>query len=55
MKYKKYVCRFCSYLYDPERGDLANGIKAGMPFEELPEDWVCPVCGASKEDFLPKE
>lgn len=47
----KYECNVCGYIYDPEVGDLDNGIEVGMRFEELPEDWVCPVCGVGKEDF----
>jgi len=48
---KKYRCKVCSYVYDPEKGDPDSGIAPGTPFEELPEDWVCPVCGAGKEEF----
>ena len=48
---KKYECEICGYVYDPEIGDDENGIDAGTSFEELPEDWVCPVCGAPKSDF----
>ena len=52
---KKYVCNVCGYIYDPEEGDPDNGVKAGTAFEALPEDWVCPVCGAAKDDFSPEE
>lgn len=48
---KKYVCDLCGYEYDPEVGDPDNGVKPGTAFEDLPDDWVCPVCGAGKEDF----
>ncbi len=48
---KKYVCTVCGYVYDPEAGDPDNGIAPGTPFEELPEDWVCPVCGVGKDSF----
>jgi len=48
---KKYVCDICDYIYDPVEGDPDNGVDPGTPFEKLPEDWVCPLCGASKEDF----
>ena len=51
----KYVCDVCGYIYDPAEGDSEGGIPAGTPFEKLPEDWTCPVCGASKEDFSPEE
>jgi protein-export membrane protein SecD len=46
-----YVCSTCGYIYDPDKGDPDSGIEPGTPFEELPEDWVCPACGAGKEDF----
>lgn len=48
---KKYVCDLCGYEYDPAVGDPDNGIKPGTAFEDLPDDWVCPVCGASKDNF----
>ncbi len=48
---KKYECQVCGYIYDPEVGDPDGGIPPGTPFEELPEDWVCPVCGADKSNF----
>lgn len=48
---KKYVCKICGYIYDPEKGDPENGIKPGTSFEELPDNWICPVCGAGKEEF----
>ncbi len=47
----KYICKVCGYVYDPEKGDTENGINPGTRFEELPDDWVCPVCGAGKEMF----
>ncbi len=50
-KVKKYICRICGYVYDPEKGDPDGGIPPGTPFEAIPDDWTCPVCGASKEDF----
>ena len=51
---KKYVCDICGYVYDPDKGDESNGIEPGTSFVDLPDDWVCPVCGAGKEDFSPK-
>ena len=48
---KKYECSVCGYVYDPVEGDPENGITAGTAFEDLPDDWVCPICGASKDDF----
>ncbi len=51
IKAVKYKCTVCGYVYDPEKGDPESGIAPGTPFEELPEDWVCPVCGASKNEF----
>ncbi len=50
-KMAKYECSVCGYTYDPKAGDPDGGIKPGTPFEELPDDWVCPVCGASKDQF----
>lgn len=47
----KYECTLCGYIYDPDEGDPENGIEPGTAFEDLPDDWVCPVCGARKEDF----
>ena len=47
----KYVCTPCGYEYDPAVGDPDNGIGPGTPFEELPDNWVCHLCGASKSDF----
>jgi rubredoxin len=44
-KLKRYKCRLCGYIYSPLRGEPHNGIPAGTPFEDLPEDYVCPVCG----------
>ncbi|ACV67441.1 rubredoxin [Desulfohalobium retbaense] len=48
---QRWVCTVCGYVYDPQEGDPDNDIAAGTAFEDLPEDWVCPVCGAGKEDF----
>ena len=48
-----YVCVLCGYEYDPKYGDPDSGIAEGPEFDELPADWVCPLCGASKEDFEP--
>lgn len=50
----KYVCSVCGYEYDPEVGDRDSGIEPGTAFEDLPEDWVCPVRGAAKENFEPQ-
>lgn len=48
---KKYTCNICGYEYDPSVGDPDNGIAPGTAFDDLPADWVCPVCGVGKEDF----
>ena len=48
---KKYRCLACGYIYDPAVGDEDSGIKPGTPFEDIPDDWVCPVCGANKDMF----
>jgi rubredoxin len=50
---RKYRCTICGYIYDPEQGDPDSGISAGTEFEDLPESWVCPVCGAPKSSFEP--
>ncbi|HIE17293.1 MAG TPA: rubredoxin [Dehalococcoidia bacterium] len=47
----KYRCTICGYIYDPEKGDPDGNIEPGTPFEKLPDSWVCPVCGASKDRF----
>ncbi|HXL02983.1 MAG TPA: rubredoxin [Candidatus Atribacteria bacterium] len=47
----RYVCLICGYVYDPRQGDPDFGIEPGTPFSQLPEDWICPVCGASKDQF----
>ena len=52
---KKYFCSVCQWVYDPEIGDPESGIEPGTAFEDIPEDWTCPLCGASKEDFEPVE
>src|SRR5690625_1551783 len=46
-----WICLFCTFVYDPEEGDPASGIPPGTPFEDLPVDWMCPICGAAKADF----
>ena len=48
---KKYKCRVCGYIYDPEKGDPDSGISPGTAFEDIPQDWVCPVCGVDKSQF----
>ena len=47
----KWLCTVCGYIYDPAEGDPQSGVAPGTAFEDLPNDWVCPICGASKEDF----
>jgi rubredoxin len=47
----KWVCTICGYIYDPAKGDRESGVKPGTAFEALPDDWVCPDCGAPKSDF----
>jgi rubredoxin len=51
---KNYICSVCDHVYDPEQGDPDSGIEPGTAFEDIPEDWVCPVCGASKAEFEPE-
>jgi rubredoxin len=47
----KYVCTVCGYVYDSEQGDPDNGVEPGTKWEDVPDDWECPVCGASKDEF----
>jgi rubredoxin len=49
---EKYKCVICGYIYDPEEGDTSGGIDPGTPFNELPPDYICPICGAGKDEFL---
>jgi len=51
----KYRCLLCSYIYDPAAGDPDNGVAPGTPFEDIPDTWVCPECGAGKDQFEPVE
>ena len=48
---EKYICTVCEYVYDPEKGDPENGIEPGTAFEDIPDDWVCPLFGVGKEEF----
>ena len=48
---EKYLCTACGYVYDPAIGDPEAGIAPGTSFEEIPEDWVCPICGVGKDMF----
>ncbi len=48
---KKYICKVCGYIYDPEKGDTSHGISAGTSFQNLPDDWRCPICGVPKSEF----
>ncbi len=48
---ERYRCTVCGYIYDPKEGDSTQNIKPGTPFKDLPDTWVCPVCGAPKSDF----
>jgi rubredoxin len=52
---QKYRCEICGYIYDPALGDPENNIPPHTAFEDLPADWVCPVCGAPKDDFVPED
>ena len=49
--YKKYICVICGFIYDEAEGWPEDGIEAGTPWDEVPENWFCPDCGAAKEDF----
>lgn len=52
---KKYTCDVCGYVYDPAIGDPDSDIAAGTAFEDLPDDWTCPICGAAKDQFSPMD
>jgi len=52
---KKYECTVCGYIYDPELGDPEADIPPGTPFEQLPDEWLCPLCGVGKEEFIEVE
>ena len=47
----KYVCDICGYVYDPAEGDPDNGVAPGTPWEQVPDTWVCPLCGVGKDQF----
>lgn len=49
---ERYKCVICGYVYDPAEGDEEGGIEPGIPFADLPVDYICPVCGAGKDEFL---
>lgn len=51
----KYTCNVCGYVYNPELGDPDNGIAPGTAFEDLPDSWTCPICGADKSQFSPAD
>ncbi len=48
---EKWLCNVCGYIYDPQKGVVMEGIPPDTPFEDLPDEWVCPSCGANKEAF----
>ncbi len=50
---QKYVCDVCGWIYDPQIGDPDNGVEPGTAFEDIPDSWVCPECGAPKDQFSP--
>jgi rubredoxin len=52
---QKWICESCGFIYDPAEGDPDGGVTPGTAFEDVPDDWFCPVCGARKRDFAPYE
>lgn len=48
---QKYVCKVCGYVYDPSVGDVDSGIAPGTDFQDIPNNWVCPICGVAKDEF----
>jgi len=53
MAFRSYICNICGYVYKEEEGDPDSGLPPGTRFEDIPEDWNCPVCGAAKKEFSP--
>ena len=53
MSMQKWICESCGFIYDPTDGDPDGGIPSGTAFEDIPDSWFCPVCGARKRDFVP--
>jgi rubredoxin len=51
----RYVCTICGYVYDPAVGDPESGVDPGTAYEDLPEDWICPDCGAPCDAFIPED
>ena len=49
---EQWECSVCGYIYDPEQGDPNNTVKPGTPFDDVPDDWLCPICGADKSYFI---
>ncbi len=52
---KKFKCTICGHVYDPAEGDPDSGIAPGTNFDNIPGDWVCPICGVGKEDYIPMD
>lgn len=52
---QKWICESCGFIYDPDEGDPDGGIPPGTDFQDIPDTWFCPVCGARKKDFSPYE
>ena len=52
---QKYICQVCGYVYDPEIGDPMGGVDPGTSFDGLPEDWLCPDCGAPRDEFVSED
>ena len=53
MAFERYECSVCAYVYDPEKGDPTKSVPPGTEFDDLPDGWTCPECGAGKEEFTP--
>ena len=52
---ERYICIVCGYIYDPSLGDSVNGVEPGTSFKDLPEGWLCPLCGAFVDEFVVAE
>ncbi len=53
-RFDKYNCSYCGYVYDPEKGFPVDGVVPGTTFDDIPDNWVCPVCGAVKKNYKRK-
>ena len=53
--WKQFICKACGLIYDEAKGDADSGLAPGTRFEDIPDDWACPLCGVTKADFEPHD